>query len=688
MVGLLGGAAVGVREAARSVLRYTEAFGSFHDVLSLGLYSVFWHAVPACVVMALVGVAMAILILTGRAKLRTPQLVGVYVGVFAFLCLPVMLMSGRSGSFFMMESYLASLFCGIGLGGAAYFLAKNVRDGIGLFAILAGGALALFIVIQRGLWALTVRRLPYGHPKNPLCEAPMLMLAVLAGLAGYYSAMYLVAYRSRQVKRRQLRRAFLLAVGAAAMAPLAKLLESVLPSSNNAGARVPKPLRPRKPLARRPSDRPDIVWIVMDTARADALSCYGNPRKTTPRLDEIANEATVYENAFSAAPWTLPSHASMFTGLMPSAHNATAEHQYLDGKFPTVAEVLSQHGYRSFSYSNNGWIGAGHNMVRGFDAYRMTSYGNERRMLLANRLKSRLHLRDYGARATNGAVTRWIARNASARQPFFVFINYMEVHGRYGSTPYLRRWLPPQVPLQRALAVPQDHSRYAGGMVPKARARFDVLRALYEGDATYLDFRIGQLVDFLRRSGRLDDTLLIVTSDHGEELGEHGLIDHAYELYNTMLRVPLIVRYPRAFGQGQRLGAAVQTIDIMPTILDVLKIDWKKGASRLPGRSLLAPVRTSPPRAIVAERDMPVPWIKYTLDRYPDWKGISLLRRLKSVQVGDFKYIWSSDGHDRLFDIRRDPNEQQEIIATMPGKAHELMAVLEKHVGPLHRAHA
>ena len=190
------------------------------------------------------------------------------------------------------------------------------------------------------------------------------------------------------------------------------------------------------------------------------------------------------------------------------------------------------------------------------------------------------------------------------------------------------------------------------------------------------------MIEHVKDLGILDNTVLIITSDHGEELGEHGLIDHAVGLYNTMLHVPLIIRYPRAFKPGERETALVQLTDIAPTIVDLLGAERPKAFG---GESLLGQAR---PRSVVAERGLPIPWTDYTIERFRDWKGVSLLRRLKSIQTSDLKYVWSSDGEDELYDIRKDPQEKSNLIAAMPSKAKELRDMLADRVGDLRREHA
>ncbi len=263
-----------------------------------------------------------------------------------------------------------------------------------------------------------------------------------------------------------------------------------------------------------------------------------------------------------------------------------------------------------------------------------------------------------------------------------LFINYMEVHAKYGRTPGSGRWLGQGVTKEQALAVNQDWSGCSTGETPLSPDDFGMLRDLYDGDMTYLDMRIGQLIRHLKDLKIEDETIVIVTSDHGEEFGEHNLLGHVFCLYNTLLHVPLIVRYPRLFDAGSRLKTPVQTTDIFPTILDALQIDWD-GRKRLNGRSLLNHVGEK--RHIIAEHNVLIDMLTDVITRHPKVDVSRFIRRLRSIQSGRFKYIWSSDGRDELYDIAGDPKETKNLIAASPMIARRLETALRVELGALSR---
>ncbi len=679
LVGLLGGLLFSIRDSVRVVLRdpAVAVRSSYSEMLGLGLYAAGRYALVGGAFMAVVGAGMALLVATGRAKLAGSRPLAWCAGVLAFLFLSVILLlraAGEMGStpgrlFWLAETFAVSALCALGAGVAAARLRERLAAWRRLLALAIAALAALFVVANWGLW-LYLAVLP-GHGKLAVRLGELAVVAVAALLAG--GAYALVATRRR--------------LGGVCLLVAAAAIFAVTHASLKAG-KTSKP-GPAAAPAVAAAKRPNILWIVMDTARADALSCYGYSRKTTPRIDALAAEGVLYERAIAPAPWTLPSHAAMFTGLLARACDTSAERQFLDDRFTTVAEVLAQHGYRTFGYSNNRYVAAKHNLAQGFEEFRAFAYGRTwRRNLLANQFHERLRLADYGARETNQVVRRWIRQCRAAGKPFFVFINYMEVHNDYGVTPEYRRWLPEGVTAEQALRVNQNIWAYSAGGVKMSQDDWRILRALYDGDATYLDARIGELAGFLRAQGILDDTLLIITSDHGEHFGEHGLGGHDFSLYDELVRVPLVIRYPAAFTPGRREASLVSLIDLFPTILEVAGIDWD-GKGQLQGRSLLA---DAPPdgRGAVSENAMPLHVLHHVLDQHAPCDAARFLRRLKSIHAGDFKYIWASDGKDELYNVRGDPKERNDLIGQMPQKAAELKRQLEARLGhplpPTHRA--
>ncbi|OGW13352.1 MAG: hypothetical protein A3G93_07885 [Nitrospinae bacterium RIFCSPLOWO2_12_FULL_45_22] len=461
--------------------------------------------------------------------------------------------------------------------------------------------------------------------------------------------------------------------------------------------------------------KPNIVLIVLDTARAQNFSCYGYPRSTTPNIDAIAKEGTLFLNTITPSPWTLPSHAAIFTGMLPSKHGAHEKHKFLDGCHKTLPEVLKSTGYYTCAISNNSWVSPYFGFSKGFDIFfklwqlfqddsdplpalrkRFLEERDARGIILellrqgsfktfANGLYKRFFYKkryDCGARRINRIVSHSLLNILGKKQPFFLFINYLETHLKYQAPePYYGQFLPEGMNKGIASKVNQDAFKYIAGQVEMDRLDFEVLTALYDGELAYLDFRIGELYSHLKGKGLLDDTLLIITSDHGENLGEHNLMDHQYCLYDTLLRVPLIVRYPGVFPAGEMVSTQVQLVDIFPTIMDILQTDDKEMSHELHGQSLLPHKLGDQERTFaVAEYLGPQPAIEIMAKRYPGSERYlnKFNRSLFAIRTSSWKFIESSDGRNELYNIRDDPGEVNNLINTQPAKARELERTLKE----------
>lgn len=467
-------------------------------------------------------------------------------------------------------------------------------------------------------------------------------------------------------------------------------------------------------MARSPTT-PNIILIVVDTARADHLSCYGYARPTTPNIDRIAAEGVLYENAIAPAPWTLPSHASLFTGLYASRHGVHGRHHVLSDRHPTLQGWLAQQGYQTLGISNNSWISASFGFHRGFHTFiqlwqyfqTSTDMAGFKRALegsngqrsagnvwqifrqgnpllnVVNGVYGRFFRRRYsGARRTKTELIKWLSTRRLAKQPFYVFINYLEPHLEY-KPPRSFDMLHAEDKATARDMLKRDQIRlaweYIAGVGGVTSEEFHTLRALYDGELSYVDHRIGELCDYLETCGLLDDTLLIITSDHGENIGEHDLMDHQYCLYDTLLRIPLIIRYPRRFPPGIVVDTHVNLVDLFPTIMDVLGAENNPVRAELQGGSLV-PDSLRPRPFAVAEYLTPQPSIEALTRKYPAGRAHVLKydRTLRAIRSEDFKLIVASDGQDELYDLGDDPDELTNVIDRRPGDAVLLRAMLDE----------
>ncbi len=405
---------------------------------------------------------------------------------------------------------------------------------------------------------------------------------------------------------------------------------------------------------------PNVLLIVLDTVRAFNLGLYGYPRNTMPMLGRFAEGGTTFDRAFSTAPWTLPSHASMFTGHWP--HELGADWLVPLGPTPpTIAEALSAAGYYTAGVAaNTNYVSAEVGLARGF--VRFEDYVLTPGLLLRNsslvRVVSRNRMlrrlvgnEDALGRKTAADINRSAERLLDTRpagRPFFLFLNYYDAHRPYlPPAPYARMFVPdgtsPDPRLQRT-AQPGDSAR----MEKTAWAE-----NAYDGGLAWLDHELGQFLDDLARRGLLDSTVVIITSDHGEEFGEHGLFDHGNSLYRQAMQVPLVIRYPAGVPANHRVRTPVSTRELPATIVDLTGI---APARPFPGESLRRWLADS------AAPDSLLGGVRKAIrepEFYPAAQG-----DLAVITDGGLRYIRNlGTGAERLYDFEQDPTERHDLIA-------------------------
>ncbi|MEN8182957.1 MAG: sulfatase [Myxococcota bacterium] len=402
--------------------------------------------------------------------------------------------------------------------------------------------------------------------------------------------------------------------------------------------------------------RPNVLLVVLDTVRADRLSSYGYPRPTTPELDAFAEEAIRFTRFYSTSSWTVPSHASLFTGLLPARHQATQETLHLDRRFATLAEALRNSGYRTFGASANPFVGRLTNLSQGFEDFEETW-----RRSLAQRTLDRV------AHPNNASFASFLARTPRSR-PFFAFLNYMEAHHPYAPPePHLSRFLDARSRGEAGEVVARRWTRHYLGQ-PYSERDLRVLSDLYDGELAHLSTLVGEALAMLRRDGRYDETLIAITSDHGEHFGENGLLEHVFGLYNTTVQVPLLLRPPGGTREGEVSAREGQLTDLFLTILDATGTEAPRGVPA--GSDLLGPAPSPGSRAIVSEYYLPAQVLSVFDEEELSASGSLLrryLRRLRAIQLADRRFIWSSDGRHELYDLSRDPAETHNLYDAEKG---------------------
>lgn len=398
--------------------------------------------------------------------------------------------------------------------------------------------------------------------------------------------------------------------------------------------------------------RPNIVLITLDTTRADHLGSYGYRRDTSPRLDAFARESTVYERASAVTSWTLPSHASLFTGKFPTSHGARydAEGTFdlskaigdkfegfrargIDERERTLATLLAEAGYRTGAAVAGPWLLKVFGLGQGFWSYDDSGID---------------HINGRRADSITDAGLAFLdaADGEASDAPFLLFLNYFDPHSPY---------VPPGEEFAR---------RFAPGPLTRAnveKPEFQI--ALYDAEIAYMDQEIGRLFDGLKARGLYDDAWIIVTADHGELLFEvDGVSGHGIRLSEPEIHIPLIVKAPGG-APGGRERRRVSQVDVLPTILDRLGIDTPPGVQGAPLDRVAHP--------IVAEFHPLPPW-----NATGDWEAL---------YHDDMKYVWNSGGRTSLADVATDPLEQQDLRAKQADLAKRMDTLLKKYLASLPR---
>ncbi len=410
---------------------------------------------------------------------------------------------------------------------------------------------------------------------------------------------------------------------------------------------------------------PNVLLVTFDTTRADHLSCYGYERDTSPNIDRLAADGVRYEKAYAVTSWTLPAHASLFTGKFPSAHGA---HYDPEGKINlvmeggiegnpawsayrantiardeiTLAQILTDAGYATHGIIGGPWMKKVFGLDKGFQGYDDSNFVTQ------------------GGSQLNGRTAEDITRaaiefvDANKDGAWFLFLNYYDPHAPYTpAASYL--------------------NRYWSGRYPQSPAEqtWEWTNALYDAEIRYTDEHFGRLLDHLKAIGEYDDTWIVLTSDHGELMGEPDgdgtpMAGHGDSLSEPEIHIPLIVKAP---GPGQRRGvddSFVQQIDVMPTLLDALGLAFPPN---MQGRSLFGE-RVGHPHPILSEV-YPLPHMNAA---GKPWRQLGDWRALVE---GKWKFVWGGNGRHLLFDLEADPDERVNVLENFPDVAARMQRQLE-----------
>lgn len=380
----------------------------------------------------------------------------------------------------------------------------------------------------------------------------------------------------------------------------------------NAAAAFPLWGAPEILAERKRDGRRNILLISLDTVRADFMGGESRGVRLTPWFDRLTSEGTLFRQAISTFSSTSASHMSLFTGTYPATHNVRHAVHQLSSDIATLPEILGRNGYATAAVTENAMLLAGSGFSRGFDSYR----------------ENKESLKHTGSiDRTFGQGVEWLEEHHD--ELFFLFLHTYEAHSPYAPKPEVLAELPEVDPEAEGLG--------------KKDVNWERTKRAYAAEVHYTDSRLEHLFGELRRLGLLDDTLVVITADHGEEFGEHGNLGHAKTIFDEVLRVPLLFWAPDHVPEGRVSEELVSLIDIPPTILELARIPPPRG---IPGRSLVATMYGDPPSG--------------TRVRFAE--GLQKNVRMVAARTPTHKWIWHDDGSPiQIYDLRSDPAEENPL---------------------------
>jgi len=467
--------------------------------------------------------------------------------------------------------------------------------------------------------------------------------------------------------------------------------------------------------------RPNILFLVLDAVRIDHCSTYGYERETTPTMTRLAEDGVRYDHAFAPSIWTPTVHGAIFTGRYPSQTGIYGNSLGIPDDLETLPERLHEAGYRTFAASAGAHIRASRGYVRGVDDYVETRRIGPDLDFARKVLTDRSFAKQVAFTLTRGPddktrykydrLERFIDGVVADDDPFFGFINAKTAHQPFNPPrPYKRLFCEgferPSLEILERIegALGREPQDVAGQDIEKLRqisdrggdgfladevavseAEWDVIRAWYDGAIRYLDDLVGSLVAFLESRDAYEDTMIVLTADHGDNFGDHGLTSHIFSLYDTLIHVPLVIKPPQTTAgsdapAGTIIDNQVSLMDLHPTFLEA-------AGESVPESDLTESLLDFAERqyhdytfAEYAGFDGPIERLNR---KYPDFEATQFAKTLQSVRDDEFKLIVDSEGGRELYAWREDPREQDNLIDAHPEVADRLEAVIDERLEPL-----
>jgi len=406
--------------------------------------------------------------------------------------------------------------------------------------------------------------------------------------------------------------------------------------------------------------RQSVLFITIDTLRADHLGCYGYPRETSPSIDAFAENSIVFDNCISQATSTLPSHTSIFTSLYPPAHGVIHNIAGLSEDVPSLVKVFRDNGYSTGAVVSNVVLASRFGLNQGFQTYDETLDSHE-----LNRRK----FRERRADSATDAAIKWL--QGKKGKEFFLWVHYVDPHGAYYPPPEYREMFVGDEWFVEGEELPISPENIAPKSIPKYQELFgegnpSYYISQYDGEVRFTDDHVGRLLAFLEEAGYAPNTIVVITADHGESFTERDLyFTHTFRAYDEQAVLPLIVRLPD-LAIKKRVVAQVRAIDIMPTLLDALGLE---NPYPVHGQSLmdLITADAEPPA------DHAITYSDHGMEVFDSVVGAQ-----KSIRTSRWKFIRNSrDGSFELYNLERDPFEKNNLADVEPAIAAEMAKQLD-----------
>jgi len=479
-----------------------------------------------------------------------------------------------------------------------------------------------------------------------------------------------------------------------------------------------------------PSSKPNIIFLVLDTHRAERMSVYGYNKDLTPTLGRLAEESTVFDWAIAPAPWTIPSHASMFTGLYPTVHQTNQSYATLPEQIPTLAEILAQNGYETVGFCNNPLVGLLENgLKRGFNHFYNysgtfpdiatigpdASFLKKAHVYLTEQLQkisvpierqfgqsplllklammpffvpvwTRLGKFKGDTDRSLHDVRDYLRYHHSTKPdtPLFMFINMMETHLPYYPPPAaIDKWVPYLKKDREARDFLQRFNlqtyRWVAPMIePFTPMEHQVLSDVYDAEMAYQDRQLHKVFRYLKRSGQLDNTMVVIISDHGESHGEHDFMGHAFVNYNEIVRVPFMIHYPEMFPANRRVEHEISARRIFHTILEAAGIEQEMNGHKASELSLTRSVegKEKEPQIelVVSEAPPPMNFINVMAMNNPEAIERFRVKQMRRAIYEDGRKLMTvADRSDEFFDVRLDYFEHNNLLDNPFGYENDIL---------------